>query len=135
MKIRHLALLLLVFAFTVNCDTDRDDEPINRIVGIYTLVNYQCCLLTDEVYEESQITYDFDGDSSVTISFNIALDPDSQLPIKTAGIYEYTEVENLLILDGIQYEFTLIGEQLTLFDDPELDGSITTFKEFTPIEE
>ena len=129
-KLILFPLLLVLCAMPIACDNDKDDDPINRIEGAYSLEAFQCCLLTQEAYEAGEIIYDFDGTNMVTVTFTISPTPDSQLPIQTTGVYEYTELDNRLVLNGIEYEFTLIGDQLTLFDDPEVDGAIITFKAY-----
>ncbi|MEP2935336.1 MAG: hypothetical protein ABJM06_06435 [Gilvibacter sp.] len=125
-----LPVLIVLCTLLIACDNDKDDDPINKIEGAFSLLSYDCCLLTQEDYVVGEIIYDFDGANMVTVWFTISPTPESQLPIQTAGVYEYTEIDNRLVLNGIEYEFTLIGDQLTLFDDPELDGAIITFKEF-----
>lgn len=123
----YIPLLFVLMALPMSCDNDKDDDPINRIEGSYSLVTYQCCLLTQEQYDASQIVFEFDGSNSVTVTISTTLPSETQLPIQTNGIYDYTEIDNRIVLDGIEYDFTLIGEQLTLFDEPEVDGAIITF--------
>ena len=124
-------LLLLGSGVFVGCDKDKDDDPQNQIQGAFSLLSFQCCLFTAEEFAAQQMVYEFDGEGTVIVTIDVELEEFSQVPIKESGTYSYTESGDRINLQGVDYDFTLIGDQLTLLDMPEVDGSIIVFERNT----
>ncbi|NNF82628.1 MAG: hypothetical protein HKO96_02450 [Flavobacteriaceae bacterium] len=116
-------IILLFFVFSCNDDDINNDQ----FLGTWSLINYQCCKFSPEIFSPERINYTFFPNFSLDVQITGELGNESLVPIQENGIYSYSLELNKITIDGREYDYSFEEDLLILMDNPEADGPIIIF--------
>jgi len=120
------------------CDIDNpctvNDPPIiqNPFLGEWTLNLVTGGFFMPEMYDECDIIFDFMENNTVQIDFKTSILNSSKLPIKNDTIITYQFDSLILNLGGMEYNYAISENKLTIGDNSAADGISLQFGKCNP---
>ena len=123
MKTIYLILLSLITA--ISCTADSENIQETSINGKWSLTIYEPGLSPTENYNMQQIMWNFQSGNSLTVEVETTV---SSPPILESGNHDYSLINDKLIINNLEYDFSISINQLIISDDPASDGFRATFE-------
>lgn len=124
MKLLYAFAILLLISCSKK-DSISQDIPteglINLTTGKWSVTYLSPGLAQSQSYQLNDILWKFNSNKELIVEINTDL-TNKYTPILDAGKYTFELKDNKILLDNQEYDYTIVDDELTISDHPEVDG-------------
>lgn len=120
---KYFFIILGVLLSITSCGVEKEDQN-NPIFKKWSLIKFEPGFSPTKSFDSKEIIWEFQENGKLKININVSI---SKPPIKPTGEYQFLLEGNRIIIEGVEYGFTIHNDALIISDDPSADGFRATY--------